>query len=91
MLRAGIKRRMEKRFLQQNMTAEVEQLHKVQKDSLMVSVRAFRKIGVEYRFISEFYKAKLHQEDLFSRLCTAICQFVKDKKLGIGNGKNYSN
>lgn len=79
MLRAGIKKRMEKRFFQQDMTAEVEELHKSAEGVPEgVSWERLERLGLEYRFISEFLQGKIaSKEELFSLLCTAICQFAK--------------
>ena len=71
-LRANIARRLDER-LQEGMVEEVERLHKAG-----ASWERLEKLGLEYRFVSEFLQGKhSSQKEMRDLLCTAICQFAK--------------
>ena len=74
-LRANIARRLDER-LQEGMIEEVERLHKAG-----ASWERLEKLGLEYRFVSEFLQGKYSsQKEMRDLLCTAICQFAKRQK-----------
>ncbi len=71
-LRARISKRLRERF-EQGMIAEVEQLHQ---DGY--SWERLEKLGLEYRYISEYLEGKIKtEEELFAQLNHAIQQFAK--------------
>ena len=71
-LRGNIARRLDER-LQEGMVEEVKGLHE---DG--ASWERLEKLGLEYRFVSEFLQGKYSsQKEMRDLLCTAICQFAK--------------
>lgn len=71
-LRENIKKRLSERF-EQGMIQEVESLHQNG-----FSYERMERLGLEYRFISEYLEGKISsKEELSDRLYTAICQFAK--------------
>lgn len=72
LLRENIKKRLDERFAQ-GMIEEVENLHKQG-----FSYERMERLGLEYRFISEYLEGKItSKEELSEKLYTAICQFAK--------------
>lgn len=72
LLRKNIKKRLDERF-SQGMIEEVENLHKQG-----FSYERMERLGLEYRFISEYLEGKItSKEELSEKLYTAICQFAK--------------
>ena len=72
LLRENIKKRLDERFAQ-GMREEVENLHKQG-----FSYERMERLGLEYRFISEYLEGKItSKEELSEKLYTAICQFAK--------------
>ena len=72
LLRKHIKKRLDERF-SQGMIEEVENLHKQG-----FSYERMERLGLEYRFISEYLEGKItSKEELSEKLYTAICQFAK--------------
>lgn len=72
LLRENIKKRLDERF-SQGMIEEVENLHKQG-----FSYERMERLGLEYRFISEYLEGKItSKEELSEKLYTAICQFAK--------------
>lgn len=72
LLRKNIKKRLDERFAQ-GMIEEVENLHKQG-----FSYERMERLGLEYRFISEYLEGKItSKEELSEKLYTAICQFAK--------------
>ena len=72
LLRENIKKRLDERFAQ-GMIEEVENLHKQG-----FSYERMERLGLEYRFISEYLEGKItSKEELSEKLYTAICQFEK--------------
>lgn len=72
LLRENIKKRLDERFAQ-GMIEEVENLHKQG-----FSYERMKRLGLEYRFISEYLEGKItSKEELSEKLYTAICQFAK--------------
>lgn len=67
----NIKIRLEQR-LEQGMVDEVRNLHE---DG--VSWERLEKLGLEYRFVSEYLEGKMEYELMRERLYHAICQFAK--------------
>ncbi|WP_318662790.1 tRNA (adenosine(37)-N6)-dimethylallyltransferase MiaA [Treponema sp.] len=73
LLRENIKRRLDERF-DQGMIEEVKNLH--EKEGF--SWERMERLGLEYRFISEFLEGKIaSRKELEDALYTAICQFAK--------------
>nr|WP_318661013.1 tRNA (adenosine(37)-N6)-dimethylallyltransferase MiaA [uncultured Treponema sp.] len=73
LLRENIKRRLDERF-DQGMIEEVKNLH--EKEGF--SWERMERLGLEYRFISEFLEGKIaSRKELEDGLYTAICQFAK--------------
>ncbi|MCR5385736.1 MAG: tRNA (adenosine(37)-N6)-dimethylallyltransferase MiaA [Treponema sp.] len=73
LLRENIKRRLDERF-DQGMIEEVKNLHEKQG----FSWERMERLGLEYRFISEFLEGKIaSRKELEDALYTAICQFAK--------------
>ncbi|MBR5096695.1 MAG: tRNA (adenosine(37)-N6)-dimethylallyltransferase MiaA, partial [Treponema sp.] len=71
-LRANIARRLDQR-LDEGMVEEVKGLHEEG-----ASWERLEKLGLEYRFVSEFLQGKYSsQKEMRDLLCTAICQFAK--------------
>ncbi len=71
MLRANIKKRLVSR-LEEGMIEEVEELHKT------YSWERLERLGLEYRFISEFLQGKIATKDeMTEKLYIAIGQFAK--------------
>ena len=71
MLRANIKRRLYARF-EEGMIEEVESLHK------LYSWERLERLGLEYRFISEFLQGKITtKQEMIDKLYIAIGQFAK--------------
>ncbi len=71
-LRENVTRRLKQR-LQEGMIEEVKSIH----DS-GISWERLERLGLEYRFVSEFLQGKILTEtELFEKLNTAIHQFVK--------------
>ncbi len=71
MLRANIKKRLISR-LEEGMIEEVENLHKT------YSWERLERLGLEYRFISEFLQGKIaKREEMSEKLYIAIGQFAK--------------
>ncbi len=71
MLRANIKKRLVSR-LEEGMIEEVEELHK------LFSWERLERLGLEYRFISEFLQGKIETKDeMTEKLYIAIGQFAK--------------
>ena len=71
-LRANIARRLDER-LEQGMIEEVRRLH-----DEGASWERLEKLGLEYRFVSEFLQGKHSSpKEMRDLLCTAICQFAK--------------
>jgi len=71
-LRANIARRLDER-LDEGMVEEVKGLHEAG-----ASWERLEKLGLEYRFVSEFLQGKFSsQKEMRDLLCTAICQFAK--------------
>ena len=71
-LRENVTRRLKQR-LQEGMIDEVKTIH----DS-GISWERLERLGLEYRFVSEFLQGKiLTEQELFEKLNTAIHQFVK--------------
>ena len=72
LLRENIKKRLDERFAQ-GIIEEVENLHKQ-----VFSYERMERLGLEYRFISEYLEGKItSKEELSEKLYTAICQFAK--------------
>lgn len=72
LLRANIARRLDQR-LEEGMVEEVQGLHEEG-----ASWERLEKLGLEYRFVSEFLQGKYSsQKEMRDLLCTAICQFAK--------------
>ena len=72
-LRANIARRLRER-IEEGMIDEVRNLH--EKDGF--SYERLEKLGLEYRFVSEFLEGKIESEEvMFTKLNTAIGQFAK--------------
>lgn len=72
LLRKNIKKRLDERF-SQGMIEEAENLHKQG-----FSYERMERLGLEYRFISEYLEGKItSKEELSEKLYTAICQFAK--------------
>lgn len=72
LLRENIKKRLDERFAQ-GMIEEVENLHKQG-----FSYERMERLGLEYRFISEYLEGKItSKEELSEKLYMAICQFAK--------------
>ena len=73
LLRENIKIRLRERF-DAGMIDEVKNLH----DKGGYSWERMERLGLEYRFISEFLEGKISsREELEDKLYTAICQFAK--------------
>ena len=73
LLRENIKIRLRERF-DAGMIDEVKNLH----DKGGYSWERMERLGLEYRFISEFLEGKISsREELEEKLYTAICQFAK--------------
>ena len=73
LLRENIKIRLRERF-DAGMIDEVKNLH----DKCGYSWERMERLGLEYRFISEFLEGKISsREELEEKLYTAICQFAK--------------
>lgn len=71
-LRSNIARRLDQR-LDEGMIEEVKGLH-----DAGASWERLEKLGLEYRFVSEFLQGKYSsQKEMRDLLCTAICQFAK--------------
>ena len=71
-LRDNVTKRLKQR-LQEGMINEVQSIH----DS-GISWERLERLGLEYRFVSEFLQGKiLTEQELFEKLNTAIHQFVK--------------
>ncbi|MCR5045278.1 MAG: tRNA (adenosine(37)-N6)-dimethylallyltransferase MiaA [Treponema sp.] len=71
-LRANIARRLDER-LDSGMIEEVQGLH-----DAGASWERLEKLGLEYRFVSQFLQGKYSsQKEMRDLLCTAICQFAK--------------
>ncbi len=74
--RSMVRKRVTERLrirLQEGMIEEVKSLHENG-----VSYERLERLGLEYRFIAEFLQGKIrNSDDLFSKLNTAIHQFVK--------------
>ena len=71
-LRANIARRLDQR-LDEGMIEEVKGLHEEG-----ASWERLEKLGLEYRFVSEFLQGKYSsQKEMRDLLRTAICQFAK--------------
>ena len=71
-LRDNVTKRLKQR-LQEGMINEVQSIH----DS-GISWQRLERLGLEYRFVSEFLQGKiLTEQELFEKLNTAIHQFVK--------------
>jgi tRNA dimethylallyltransferase len=71
-LRDNVTKRLKQR-LQEGMIKEVQLIH----DS-GISWERLERLGLEYRFVSEFLQGKiLTEQELFEKLNTAIHQFVK--------------
>ncbi len=71
-LRANIARRLDER-LDEGMVEEVKGLHEAG-----AFWERLEKLGLEYRFVSEFLQGKFStQKEMRDLLCTAICQFAK--------------
>ena len=71
-LRDNVTKRLKQR-LQEGMITEVQSIH----DS-GISWERLERLGLEYRFVSEFLQGKiLTEQELFEKLNTAIHQFVK--------------
>ena len=71
-LRDNVTKRLKQR-LQEGMISEVQSIH----DS-GISWQRLERLGLEYRFVSEFLQGKiLTEQELFEKLNTAIHQFVK--------------
>lgn len=71
-LRENVTKRLKQR-LQEGMIEEVESIH-----NSGISWERLERLGLEYRFVSEFLQGKiLSENELFEKLNTAIHQFVK--------------
>ncbi len=71
MLRANIKKRLYSRF-EEGMIEEVEKLHET------YSWERLERLGLEYRFISEFLQGKIaSKQEMIDKLYIAIGQFAK--------------
>ena len=85
-LKQRIKNRIEKR-LNQGMIKEVEDLLKENK----INHERLQKLGLEYKFISDYLQDYLTIDEFKEKLYFAICHYAKRQKTWFYNSKNLNN
>jgi len=83
-LKERIKTRIDKR-LDAGMIKEVEDLLKENK----INHERLQKLGLEYKFISDYLQGNLTMDEFKERLYFAICHYAKRQKTWFKNSKNH--